>query len=205
MKSIFRLIMIVLLLGAGAAQALPIVYTATLTGLAENPSNASPGIGTASVTYDSDLHTLGIEVIFSDLIGTTTVAHIHCCIDPPGNAGVATTTPSFTGFPLGVTSGSYSVLLDLTLASSFNSSFVNNNGGTLLDAETALATGIDGGRAYFNIHTTMYGAGEIRGFLAAVPEPTTWWLLGIGLAALVSSRRMVKARAMTLFVRARSQ
>jgi hypothetical protein len=205
MKSMFRLVMIALFLGAGAAQALPIVYTATLTGAAENPSNASPGIGIATVTYDSALHMLGIEVIFSDLIGTTTSAHIHCCIDPPGNAGVATTTPSFAGFPLGVTSGSYSVLLDLTLASSFNPSFVINNGGLLLDAETALATGIDGGRAYFNIHTTAFPGGEIRGFLAAVPEPTTWWLLGIGLAALVSSLRMAKAGAATLLVRARWQ
>lgn len=205
MKSIFRLVMFALFLAAGAVQALPIVYTASLTGPAENPPNTSPGIGTATVTYDSDLHTLGIEVIFSDLIGTTTSAHIHCCIDPPGNVGVATTTPSFAGFPLGVTSGSYSVLLDLTLASSFNPSFVNSNGGLLLDAETALATGIDGGRAYFNIHTTAFPGGEIRGFLAAVPEPTTWWLLAIGFAALVSSRRMAKVGAVSLLVRARSQ
>jgi hypothetical protein len=202
MKSIFRLVMIALFLGASVAQALPIVYRATLTGLAENPSNASPGIGTALVTYDSVLHTLGIEVIFSDLIGITTSAHIHCCVDAPGNVGVATTTPSFAGFPLGVTSGSYSVLLDLTKASSFNPSFLNTYGGFELDAETALVAGIDGGRAYFNIHTTAFPGGEIRGFLAAVPEPATWWLLGIGLAALVSGRRMAKAGAATLLVRA---
>jgi hypothetical protein len=34
------------------------------------------------------------------------------------------------------------------------------------------------GRAYINFHTTQYGGGEIRGFLA--PEPGTLALLGLG-------------------------
>ena len=35
---------------------------------------------------------------------------------PPGNVGVATTTPSFPGFPLGVTAGTFSNIFDTSLA-----------------------------------------------------------------------------------------
>jgi hypothetical protein len=71
-----------------------------------------------------------IDVSFSGLLGTTTASHIHCCTPTPlsGTAGVATTTPTFAGFPLGVTSGTYMNTLDLTLASSYNPAFVTANG-----------------------------------------------------------------------------
>ena len=38
-------------------------------------------------------------------------------------------------------------------------------------------------KSYFNIHSGAFPGGEIRGFLAPVPEPTTMLLLGSGLAA----------------------
>jgi hypothetical protein len=44
----------------------------------------------------------------------------------------------------------------------------------------------DLGVAYFNIHTTLNPGGEIRGNLAAIPEPSTvvFVLSGLGLIAL---------------------
>jgi hypothetical protein len=49
------------------------------------------------------------------LTSTDTAAHIHCCAPLGTNAGVATTVPTFLGFPLGVTSGTYSSqVFDLT-------------------------------------------------------------------------------------------
>jgi hypothetical protein len=83
-----------------------------------------------------------------------------------GNAGVATTTPSFPGFPAGVTSGSYDMTFDMTLASSYNASYVTANGGTPASAFAALKAALNNGTAYFNIHTTMYPGGEIRSFFA---------------------------------------
>jgi hypothetical protein len=124
-----------------------------------------------------------------NLIGNTTAAHIHYCVDAPGTVGVATPTPSFPGFPLGVTSGSYDQIFDLTLSSSFNAAFLTTHG-SLAGAEAALAAGLDAGQAYFNIHTTFSPGGEIRGFLTAVPEPATLPLLGLGVLSLLAARRM---------------
>ena len=177
---------------ASVAQAAPITFQAFLSGPNENPPNASPGTGFALVTIDPVAHTLFVSATFSDLVGTTMASHIHCCVTVPnGNAGVATMTPSFAGFPLGVTSGSFSNTFNTTLASSFNAAFITANGGTPATAEAALVNGMILGNAYFNIHTSTFGGGEIRGFLVpqAVPEPATLGLLGVGLAALWAVRR----------------
>lgn len=144
----------------GNAHANIITYEAYLSGSAENPPNASPGSGVVIADYDSDLHSLALEVSFSDLLGTVTGAHIHCCIDAPGNVGVATPVPTFPGFPAGVTAGIYSNTFDLTDPTSFNATFITNNGGTLASAEAALAAGLAAGRAYFNIHTTFLHRGR---------------------------------------------
>ena len=57
-------------------------------------------------------------------------------------------TPTFPGFPLDVTSGTYANSFDLTLASSFNPAFVTASGGTVAGAEAALAAGLDAGTSY---------------------------------------------------------
>ena len=69
------------------AQAVPVTFFATL-GDFENPKTGSTGTGTATVILDVDANTLSFDVTFSGL-GTTIAAHIHCCVAPPGNAGVA--------------------------------------------------------------------------------------------------------------------
>ena len=87
-----------------SAQAAFVRFQAVLSGLAENPPNASPGIGFANVDIDAANNSMTIHAEFSGLLGTTTAAHIHCCIASPGNVGPATQTPSFIGFPLGLLS-----------------------------------------------------------------------------------------------------
>jgi CHRD domain/PEP-CTERM motif len=178
-----------LFLWTSGAQAAPILYFANFSGLNEVPSVTSPGTGTASVIYDPSARTLLVDVDFANLTGSTTVAHIHCCALPGANAGVATPTPSFPDFPTNVTAGAYSRLFDLTLSSSFNAGFITANGGTPAGAEAALATGLAEGKAYFNIHTDLFRAGEIRANLTAVPEPATWSLLGLSVVVLMASRR----------------
>src|SRR5262249_45314863 len=150
------------------------------------------GTGQVTVTIDTMTNLLSLTTSWSGLSAPTTVAHIHCCVAPPGTVGVAVTPntlPGFpgTGAPPGVTSGQYSTnpLIDLTQASSYTGGATGFltvfGGGTAAGAEAALVAGLNAGTAYFNIHSSNFPSGEIRGFLAAVPGP----IVGAGLPGLI--------------------
>jgi len=162
---------------ASAAQAIPIHYSVTFSGAAEAPPNASPGTGYGEVDIDTGTHQMHLLIVFSGLTGQVTAAHIHAptLVAGSGNAGVATMTPSFSGFPTGVSAGLYEVTFDMTQASSYNPTYIANNGGTPLSAAAALYQAMADGKAYFNIHTNAFPGGEIRGFLTptAVSEEAT--------------------------------
>jgi hypothetical protein len=185
-----RIALLLPLLFALDAGAATLIYATDLSGLKESPPNASPGVGFASITYDTTAHTMLIDISFFDLLGTTTASHIHCCTAVPGvsTAGVATVTPTFTGFPLGVTSGTYHHLFDLSMDSAWNPAFLTANGGTA-GAEALFASGLAAGTAYLNVHSSVVPGGEIRGFLSPVPEPASWGLLAAGLPLILLSRR----------------
>ena len=192
MKNLFLLAIILLTLcGSMNASADLVTYSLNLTGPNEAPPNTSPGIGSGTVVFDLDLSTMKIDVSFSGLQGNTTVAHIHCCtsVAGAGTAGVASTLPSFPNFPVGVTAGTYSNTFDLTLASSYSAAFITNNGGTISGALNALLAGTANGKAYFNLHSTLFQAGEIPGFLQPVPVPGAVWLFGSALASFLGLRR----------------
>jgi CHRD domain-containing protein len=138
-----------------------------LSPLNENPPHPeSHGTGTALVTWDTVTSTMTVNVVFSGLTTPNTASHIHCCVSPPNNAGVATTVPTFTGFPGGVTSGTYSHSFNMLDPASYNPAFVTTHGGTAAGAAAALLAGMLAGQAYLNIHTLEFPGGEIRGFLA---------------------------------------
>ncbi|WP_165074606.1 CHRD domain-containing protein [Paludisphaera rhizosphaerae] len=190
-------VLALVLAAPSVSQAALITYFATLSGPAESPPNASPGTGFAQVDFDLAAHSLHISVTFSGLLGTTTASHIHAATTVPGTgtAIVATQVPTFSGFPLGVTSGTYDQTFDTSLASFYNPAYVTANGNTVPLAEAAFATALAEGRAYLNIHTTFAPGGEIRGFLAPIPEPSSIALLGCGAIGVLALSRRRKARA----------
>jgi hypothetical protein len=163
-----------LVVGASFAHAAVITYKTSLSGPAESPPNASPGVGTGQVDVNTTTNQMHVYATFSGLIGNTSASHIHAptAVAGTGTAGVATTTPTFAGFPLGVKFGSYDIILDLTLASSYNPAYVTANGGTTAGAQAALLAALAAGKAYLNIHSSSFPGGEIRGFLLEMTTPT---------------------------------
>ena len=115
-----------LFLAAPVTNADTLVFIASLSGPAESPPNASPGTGFATVTIDTVANTMRVQVSFSGLTSGTTASHIHSATAVPftGTAGVATTTPTFTGFPGGVTAGTYDHTFNMLDAASYNPAFI---------------------------------------------------------------------------------
>jgi len=140
------------------------IYNAQLSGSSEVPPTASTGTGFATITIDFALVTMRVQASFNSLESLDSAAHVHCCAPAGTNVGVAAVFP---GFPLGVTSGTYDMTIDMTLASSYNAAFIASSGGTVSQAFNTLVAGMNAGDAYFDIHTTVFPGGEIRGVLAA--------------------------------------
>jgi hypothetical protein len=179
-----------LLAAAGLAAALAAPAQASVLryvgNFADETGTGSAGTGYAVALFDTLTNIITYNVAFSGLGTGVTIAHVHCCTPNPGvgNVGVASPTPSFPGFPTGVTSGSYMMSFDLDNAPSWNGAFITNNGGSTASAIPVLLSGLATGRAYFNIHTQQFGGGEVRAVMRAVPAPATAGLLVLALALL---------------------
>jgi len=176
-----NLLLLIVFFGASYVSSGQVYYTA-LSGPNEFPTNTSPGIGKAVVTIDGNF--MRVQITFSGLVpqtsaglpSGTTASHIHAPTPVPlsltSTAGVATQTPTFAGFPLGVREGTYDHSFDMTQNSSYNPAYITANGGTAASAFTALKTAIAAGKSYLNIHSNAFPSGEIRGFLLPCPTIT---------------------------------
>jgi hypothetical protein len=167
-------------LQTGQAQAATLHYFATLNGVSESPANASPAFGDAEVTINTALSTIKIDVTFQDLLANLTSFSFNCCT-ATSHSSTSNFAMSLVAKPATGTSGSYS--------QSYTSADIDGPyfaGLTAPDALTALLAGLDGGKAYFNIGTSVFPGGEIRGFfeVETTPVPGTLPLFVSGLGAI---------------------
>lgn len=149
-----------LLLAPLASRAAIIPLAASLDGLQETPPVATPGYGSATLTFDTVSKLLSWNITYAALIGTITAAHFH----GPAAPGVA------AGVTVGIGALPSPMIGSATLTAG---------------QETELLAGL----WYINIHSTYKPGGEIRGQVTVVPEPGTLALVGLGLAALARARR----------------
>jgi hypothetical protein len=121
-------------------------FNTTLTGAQQVPAVSSPGTGTGSVALNAAEDLLIVHMSFSGLTSNANMAHIHGPAAAGANAGVLF---DFAGVTPAATSGS---IPQQTFA--------------ITPAQVA---DLKAGLYYFNIHTTNFGGGEIRGQIAAGP------------------------------------
>ena len=140
-----------------------------LTPGAEVPPTASTGSGTGAVTLDDVTGVVSITGTYTGLTSNANAAHLHGPAPVGMNAGIIIAFTQ-TGGTTGTFSGS----------------------GTLTAPQiTAMINGLH----YLNVHTNMFGAGEIRGQIVAnVPAMSRTWMIGLvasalGIGVLVLARR----------------
>ncbi len=157
------------------------VSTATLSAATDGATN-SKGSGMATVDWMSASNSFTYTLSWTNLTGPATMAHIH--FGPPGVSG-----PIVIPFFMSSMPASDTISGSLTAAD-----FKPDPAGGI-NTIADVATAIEDGKAYVNVHTAQYPAGEIRGQLAvsstATPEPATTGLMLLALAggAVVFVRR----------------
>ncbi len=136
-----------------------------LSGAQEVPGNTSAGRSTAIIRFSRDFSSATVRVRFRNLEGGVTRLHLHCR-EAGANGPIAlglidTINPAFDN--------SDNVFLAGRRISGVltNADFVDNpcvdTIGRPINNLVSLAAAIDAGLVYWNLHTTAFPPGELRG------------------------------------------
>jgi hypothetical protein len=159
---VFGLLAAVTLLSVPARATM--LFDASLTGAQEVPPTASQGTGFGTVLLNNALTQITVDLSWSGLTAAATAATIHGPAAPGMNAPVIFSLFSVPAATSGATPEETFAITPAQVAD------------------------LEAGLFYFNIHTSNFPGGEIRGqILAAVPEQGgTCVLLGVSIASLVA-------------------
>jgi CHRD domain/PEP-CTERM motif len=181
-----------------SAHALIIVLDGNLDAaqVVDGGGSVSTATGFATVTIDTSAYTITTDLSWSGLSGPADRSHMHDApagqsrLDPPNDIffhevlsdSARTLICPWAGAVFvncGPAAGSSHDVLQLSLADGYG----------FPDFNALVAAFVRNG-VYLDMHTERYEGGEIRGqLIAAVPEPATWALACLGLAALAVVRR----------------
>ncbi len=196
MKSAFYMLTAAAIAVAAVPANAATLFSTTLSGGNETAPNNSTATGAGTLLLSTNQNTIDVFLSWTGLTGPAIGGHVHCCAPQGANAPVA-----IDFGPSGVATGSLTRSFDLTAAGTFTSGFIIANGGTIATAKTAFVNGLISGGGYYNVHTTAFPGGEIRGQLSAVPETTTWGMMMLGFGGVgYSLRRRHKVGARVSFV-----
>lgn len=153
-----------LILATPAAHA-TLLFEATLDGAQESSPNASPATGFGTVVLNNAEDQITVNLNWSGLTAPATASHIHGPAAPGFNAAVV--------FPFsGVPAATAGAIPEQTFA-----------------MPAARLADFKAGLYYFNVHTSNFPGGEIRGQIRQVPEPATLSLLVLGGLTLLRHKR----------------